>query len=446
VVFYFIHLNDYSYKNILKVSVPLIFGGIAQTLINVTDSIFLGHVSTIALGACAISGLFYVTFFMLGLGFSIGSQIMVAKLVGEKKYSQVGKIIDHTVYFLSAFAVVIFIILFFFSNFLLSFFVQSKEILAASISFIKYRSFGIFCGFFILVVRAFFTGISQTKVVFYTTAITAGANVIFNYLLVFGNFGFARMEIEGSALASTLSELLAAIFALVYILNSSARLKYSVFKFLKPKTKILKELFNLSAPLMLQVYISLCSWFAFFLIIEKIGSRELALSNLVRNVYMILMIPLMGFSSATNTLVSKLIGQGKKDFIFTVINRIIKLSLLFSFILVVVNFFFVEYILGVFTNDKLLIMQTIPSIYVISGSMMVFSVVYIYLSAVSGSGFTKESLYIEILTLIFYLFATWLAAIYLKLSIEWVWSVEYVYFAAMGTMSLLFLKSKYSSK
>jgi Na+-driven multidrug efflux pump len=91
-------------------------------------------------------------------------------------------------------------------------------------------------------------------------------------------------------------------------------------------------------------------------------------------------------------------------------------------------------------------MQTIPSIYVISGSMMVFSVVYIYLSAVSGSGFTKESLYIEILTLIFYLFATWLAAIYLKLSIEWVWSVEYVYFAAMGTMSLLFLKSKYSSK
>jgi putative MATE family efflux protein len=439
-------LEEFSYKNILKVSIPLIFGGIAQTLINVTDSIFLGHVSIVALGACAISGLFYVTFFMLGYGFSIGTQIMVAKLDGEKNYSEVGKIIDHTVYFLAAFALAIFVVLFFFSDFLLSFFVQSKEILSASIAYIKYRSFGIFCGFFILVVRAFFTGISQTKVVFYTTVISAGANVFLNYLLVFGNFGFPRMEIEGAALASSLSELLAAIFALVYILNSKAKLKYSVFKFLKPKVEILKELFNLSAPLMLQVYISLCSWFAFFLIIEKIGARELALSNLVRNVYMILMIPLMGFSSATNTLVSNLIGQGKKEFVFTLINRIIILSVSFSLALVFINFIFIESVLSVFTTDKILIAQTIPSIYVVSGSMLLFSIVYIYLSAVSGSGFTKESLYIEILTLIFYLFATWLAAIYLKLSIEWVWSVEYVYFGAMGTMSLLFLKSKYNSK
>jgi putative MATE family efflux protein len=288
------------------------------------------------------------------------------------------------------------------------------------------------------VVRAFFTGISQTKVVFYTTVISAGANVFLNYILVFGNFGFPKMEIEGSALASSLSELLAAIFALIYTLNSSARIKYSVFKFLKPKLEILKELFNLSAPLMLQVYISLCSWFAFFLIIEKIGSRELALSNLVRNVYMILMIPLMGFSSATNTIVSNLVGKEKKEFIFIVINRIIKLSVLFSLALVVINFFFIEYILNVFTNDKMLILQTIPSIYVVS-------VVYIYLSAVSGSGSTKESLYIEIFTLIFYLFATWLAAIYLRLSIEWVWSVEYVYFLAMGIMSFAFLKRKYTS-
>jgi len=436
-------LKEFSYKNILKVSVPLIFGGVAQTLINVTDSIFLGHISIIALGACAISGLFYVTFFMLGLGFSIGTQIMVAKFDGEKNYSQVGKVVDHTVYFLSAFALIIFIFLFFFSDFLLSFFVQSKEILTASIAFIKFRSFGIFCGFFILVVRAFFTGISQTKIVFYTTVISAGANIFLNYLLVFGNFGFPRMEIEGAALASSLSELLAAIFALIYILNSSARTKYSVFKFLKPKVEILKELFNLAAPLMLQVYISLCSWFIFFLIIEKIGSRELALSNLVRNVYMILMIPLMGFSSATNTMVSNLIGQEKKEFVFIVVNKTIKLSALFSLILVVINFFFLEYILNVFTNDKMLIQQTIPSIYVVSGSMMVFSIAYIYLSAVSGSGFTKESLYIEIFTLIFYLFATWLAAIYLKLSIEWVWSVEYVYFLVMGIMSFIFLKRKF---
>lgn len=438
-------MDELKYKNILKVSIPLIFGGIAQTLINVTDSIFLGHVSITALGACAISGLFYVTFFMLGLGFSIGTQIKVAKLDGEKNYSEVGKIVDHTVYFLTVFSILIFVFLYFFSEFLLSYFVSSKEVLVASIAYIKFRSYGIFFGFFILVVRAFFTGIADTKIVFYTTIISAGANIILNYLLVFGKWGFPRMEIEGSALASSLSEFIAAVFAFFYTFFSRAKLKYSVFKFLGIQKNILKELFNLAAPLMMQVYISLCSWFAFFLIIEKIGSRELALSNLVRNVYMILMIPLMGFSSATNTLVSNLIGRKNEKYIFPLISKIIVLSVSFSFILGLLNLIFAKEILGIFTDDRSLILQTIPSIFVISGSLLFFSAAYILLSAISGGGFTKQSLYIEIFTLCFYLFATWLAAIKLKLSIEWVWSVEYVYFFVMGILCFIFLKRKYGN-
>jgi hypothetical protein len=72
--------------------------------------------------------------------------------------------------------------------------------------------------------------------------------------------------------------------------------------------------------------------------------------------------------------------------------------------------------------------------------------VYILLSAVSGSGKTGASLTIESITLVFYLFASWYMAVYRHASIEWVWSVEYVYFLIMGILCWWYLQYKVLNK
>jgi Na+-driven multidrug efflux pump len=214
--------------------------------------------------------------------------------------------------------------------------VQSQGILEASISFIQIRSFAIFFSSFVFVIRGFFTGISQTKIVLYTTAIVAILNVIFNYLFVFGNFGFPRMEVAGSALASTLAEFFAAIFALIYTFKTVDLNKYQLFTFHKFNFAYLKDVLLTAAPVMLQMFISLTSWFIFFMIVEQMGERSLAISNIIRNAYMILMIPLMGFSSATNTLVSTLIGQGKHNEVFKMIKKISVFSFCITLLFMVI--------------------------------------------------------------------------------------------------------------
>mgnify|MGYP000393834820 FL=1 len=92
--------KDPAYKHIWNISYPIILGGVAQTVINITDSAFLGRVSEVALGASAIAGLLYVTFMMLGYGFGVGVQIIIARLNGEKKYHEMGNVLDHSLYFL----------------------------------------------------------------------------------------------------------------------------------------------------------------------------------------------------------------------------------------------------------------------------------------------------------------------------------------------------------
>lgn len=435
-------LNNYTYKNILRLSVPLIFGGVAQTIINITDTIFLGRINNIYLGAIAIAGLYYVSFFMLCYGFSIGTQILIARFDGEKNNEKISITFRYSLYVLLLLAFIMYVLLFFVSPYLLPFFIHSKNVLNASIDYIDYRAPGIFFACIILQIRAFYTGISQTKIIFYLTFIAAVLNVILNFALVYGYWGFPRLEMKGAALASTISEAVAAVVAILYLFFRKDHLKYQLLKIKSWNKSLFHELKNISSPLMLQVYISLASWFIFFLIVEKMGETELALSNLVRNNYMILMIPLMGFATATNTIVSNLIGANKVNEILPVIKKIIILSVSVSFLLAVVNLLFINYSLQIFTNDISLINKTLPTIWIISGSMLLFAGVYIFLSAVSGSGDTKSSLFIEIITLVFYLFASWLLAVNLKASIEVVWSVEYVYFTIMGYLSYRVVKYK----
>lgn len=431
--------KDPAYKHIWSISYPIILGGVAQTVISITDSAFLGRISEVALGASAIAGLLYVTFMMLGYGFGIGVQIIIARLNGEKKYHEMGNVLDHSLYFLLSLSFILFGAIYWGGSFILKHFVQSQGILEASTSFIKIRSFAIFFSSFVFVIRGFFTGIAQTKIVLYTTGIVAILNIIFNYLFVFGNLGFPRMEVAGSALASTLAEFFAAIFALVYTFKTVDLKKYQLFTFHKFNFAYLKDVLITAAPVMLQMFISLSAWFIFFMIIEQMGERSLAISNIIRNAYMILMIPLMGFSSATNTLVSTLIGEGKYDEVFVMIKKISILSFCVTLAFMLLLNIAPALMLSIFTNDASLVEATIPSLHVVDGSLLMFSVSAILLSAVSGSGNTAMSLCIEIVTIAFYLFATYLIAIKWQLTIEWVWSVEYVYFLFMGSISMLYI-------
>lgn len=432
--------GTYSYKDIWKISYPLIIGGMAQAFINVTDSAFLGRVSEVAMGASAIAGLFFVMLLMMGMGFGVGAQIIIARLDGEGRHKDIGSFTHQSLYFLVALSVVLIGFCFLSGEKFLSYFVQSPAVLKACVEYLNIRSFGFFFVFILIAFRSFYAGTANTKIISYTTIVMAGANVIFNYCLVFGNWGFPEMGIAGSALSSTISEGLAAVYMIIYTFYSARAEKFHLLRFSAFDSKKFMEIFKLGAPIMIQMFASVTSWFIFFLIIEKMGEHELAVSNITRNVYMILMAPLLGFGSATNTLVSNTIGQGRKAEVIPLVKRIIVLSFIFSFVFVALNGIYPYLTVSIFTSMDDVAAEAVTLSYVISGALLMFSVGYMLLSGVSGTGNTMITLGIEIVTILFYLIATYFLAVKWKLSLAMVWSVEYVYFALMGILAFLYLK------
>ena len=79
---------NYTYKHIWLINFPVMMSILIEQLINITDAIFLGHVGEIELGASALAGIWYLAVYMLGFGFSLGLQVVIARRNGEQHYSR----------------------------------------------------------------------------------------------------------------------------------------------------------------------------------------------------------------------------------------------------------------------------------------------------------------------------------------------------------------------
>ncbi|MFH1322177.1 MAG: MATE family efflux transporter [Bacteroidota bacterium] len=152
------------------------------------------------------------------------------------------------------------------------------------------------------------------------------------------------------------------------------------------------------------------------------------------------MIPAFGFASATYTIVSNTIGQNKTGEVMQLIKKIIILSLLSSIVLLQFNLFFPEFIISVYTDNPSLINATIPTLYIITGSLVLIPISITLFCGVSGTGNTRVSLIIEIATIVIYLISAYVLAVNMNMPVEIVWCTEFIYLGVLGILSFGYLK------
>ena len=432
---------DTTYSNIWRISYPIIIGLTAQNLMVVIDTAFLGRLGEITLGASAIGGIFYLCLVMLGTGFSVGLQIMIGRRNGEGRYRQIGNIFDHGVYFMILLALILFLIVSYAAPLFLSWFLKSEGVLAESLHYLWYRRFGFLFSFLVLCFNGFYIGITRTRVLIASTSIMAATNIFLDYSLIFGRFGMPGMGIAGAAMATNIAEIITFLFFLLITMKNGTVGEFRLFRFNRPNWAQYRPLLSLAVPVMFQYFLSFAAWFVFFMVIEQISETALAASNITRSFYMLLMIPVWGLSSATNTLVSNIIGQGRSAEVIPLIKKVIRVAMGITFLIVQVNIFFTEHIISFFTSEPHLIEATIPLFRVISLALFAFAFGMILFSGLSGTGKTMVALVIEVLSITFYLVSAFIIAVLLEGTAPLVWFVEVIYFSILGIGSMVYLRS-----
>ncbi len=433
-----------SYKQILAISTPIMLGSAVQNIIALSDSVFLYHLSEADFAAIGFVGVFYLIIAAIGFGFSKGGQILIARRVGEQKYTEVGRTFYAMLYFELALAVVMFLFMYFGAYYFFSLFVNSDVIFYKSLEYLDYRSWGVFFSYAGVAIIALYTGVARPLFIVVDTLILAVINIILNYGLIFGQWGLPEMGIAGAGLASTIAEVIAFIVFVIYVLFDKPSRKYNLFKFPKIDVPLIKAQLKIGTPIVAQAVVGLGSWFVFFGIVENLGERPLAITNLVRMVYLVLSIPCWGFSSGINTIVSNFIGAKRRDAVLPIIWKTAKICWLTTMLITLPVVLFPEYLLYPLLGgeDMSLIIDAKPTLRVLMGILFLFSFGGVYFNGLAGAGATAYGLKMQIACAIFYLVYIYFVVEYTDGGLEWAWASEIFYWLAMLLMSVWYLRSK----
>ena len=432
--------GTYSYRNIWKVAYPILISLVMEQLIGMTDTAFLGRVGEVELGASAIAIVYYMVLFMAGFGFSIGAQIIIGRRNGESNFRDTGKVFWNGLYFLMGIGILLIIASELLSPFLMKYMVSSEAVYDAALDYVRWRLPGMMFAFCTAMYRAFYVGTTQTKTLTANSVVMVLSNIIFNWILIFGHCGFPALGITGAAIGSSLAELVSLIFFVLYTRIKCDRTRYGLERPASFDWKEIRSMLPICSWTMIQHVVSIFTWLIFFLYIEHLGERPLAISNIVRGISGLLWMILAAFSSTCSTLVSNIIGAGREDKVMSLIKRILKLS--YSVVLGCAMLFclFPKAIISIYTDIPDLIPATIPSMIVMCSSYVFTVGAMIFFQGVSGTGSTKAAFRLELTALVIYAIYCTVTAGILKLDVAICWSAEHVYALALLIICYAYLR------
>ena len=431
----------YSYRHIWKVAYPILISLVMEQMIGLTDTAFLGRVGEVELGASAIAIVYYMVLFMIGFGFSIGAQIIIGRRNGEGNFKDTGKVFWHGLYFLMGLSGVLIIASELLTPWMMDFMVTSEAINEAAVSYVRWRLPGMVFAFATAMFRAFYVGTTQTKTLTINSVVMVASNVFFNWVLIFGHFGCPAMGITGAAIGSSLAELVSLIFFVIYTRVSCNREKYGLDRLAGFQFKELKNMMPVCTWTMIQHTISVSTWFIFFLYIEHLGERALAISNIARGASGLIWVVLQSFSSTCSTLVSNIIGEGHQENVMPLVGRLLKLSYAVVGVMVLAFCLFPDLIARIYTDIPDLMAASAPALIVMACSYVCNTGGQVMFLAVSGTGNTKTAFRLELIALAVYMVYCTVLIRWLKVDVAACWTAEFVYGGMLMICSWIYLRS-----
>ncbi len=197
---------------------------------------------------------------------------------------------------------------------------------------------------------------------------------------------------------------------------------------------------NLSGPLIFQMAISIVSWFFFYLLIEHHGQTSLAISNTMRNVFGFFGVFNWAFASAANTMVSNVIGQGRKDEVFRLIMKIMTLSMSIAAVVCLFLNLFPGLYFSIFGQGQRFVAEGTPTLRIVALALVFSAAAVVWLNSVTGTGQSRVTFLIELAAIVLYCLYVYVVLEVKQLSIAWGWASELLYWTVIFSAAFFYIR------
>jgi multidrug resistance protein, MATE family len=429
-------------RQILKIALPISVAILIPQINLITNNIFLGHYSTEALALASITGVYYLIFASIGFALNNGLQTLLSRRAGENRPEEIGKIFTQGIYISLCVAIVGIFLTYFITPLLFRHVIRDSDSAEQAISFLRIRIWGLPFLYVYQLRNALLVSTNQTSYLVIGTIAEAFSNVVFDYLFIFGKFGFPALGFNGAAISSIIAEFTGMFVIFLVIHRKGITRQFALFNTRTWEKKYTSLIASTSAPLVFQQGISILSWELFYILIERNNNANaLAVSNTMRNIFGIFDSFTWAFAATASSMVSNIIGQGRHDQVEHVIRSIVKLSTVMTVVVFIILNLVPHVFLSMYGQPPEFIQQGIPVIRVISIATILMSFAAIWINSVTGTGNTKVSLMIEAIAIVIYSAYVYLVVEKFKLGIVYGWMSEWVYWITLFLPSFLYIRS-----
>jgi putative MATE family efflux protein len=385
-------------KNLLYLSLPIMFSNFMQTFYNLTDAFWLGKLGEKASSAVSVAGIAFPLIFFLtsfGSGFMIAGTSLIAQYKGANQLIKLKEVVAQFILIVAFFAVIFIVISFISIDLLLNLLHVPESILSITKEYILITLTGIFVMFIFLLYQSFAHGLGDTISPMKVQIVSVLINVFLDPIFIFG-FGFIpKMETFGAAIATLIAQIVAAIMA-IYFLKHKASGLLPEWKDLVPQSGMIKRIISISIPASLSQSITSFGFLLLQGFVNSFGVVVISTFSIGNRMTSFFMMPAMGISSGLATIVGQNVGAGNEKRAEESVNAAFALVMTIMTIGCLALFFFGAELTRFFINDPAVIEVGRRMFKVTSLASLVFGILFVLMGAFNGSGHTKPMMILNI--------------------------------------------------
>lgn len=430
-------------RKIMALAFPAILEMLSGTLVWATDTAMVGRLSAEALSAVGLGGqiVFNVVYVFGALG--VGALAMVSRSIGAGDKKRADYITSQAFIMAVCLGIILALIYFFCAERIYGMLSDDPEVVALGTKYVKILALGVVFMVPSYVVNSALRGAGNTVVPMLSAATGNILNVVGDYVLIFGHFGFPRMEVEGAALASAISQIVAALIALIYAGSGRANIEID-FKALIPDFGMMRELTRISLPASMEELSYTTSRLLCSAWINRLGTVAFAAHQVAVTGESISFMPGYGFSVAASAMVGQNLGANDEKTAEKSAWEAARLAAILMGMMAILFLLVPEKITGLFTN--------IPEVRDLAarclriGALEQVSIAYsmTFSGALRGAGDTKGTFRITSMTWWFLRVPLIFLVAWFKAGLEFVWVTTVIqYFVEALLMVRRFKKSEW---
>ena len=389
------------YKDIVHIAWPAFVELTLTQLASMVDMMMVGQLGAYAISGVGLTNQPKFLLMTMFIAMNVGVTALVARYKGAGEHSKANRVLRQGLLLTFVFSFMASIIGFIFSEPLVKFMgAADKATLDAGTIYLKIQMVGFVFMALTSTITAALRGIGDSRTAMVYNLIANLVNVVFNYTLIYGHFGFPRMEVAGASLATILGQLVAFIIALWVILRKDQYLQLEIDKDFKPDWKIIKSIFNIGVPAMIEQLVMRVGMIIYSITVASLGTVAFATHQVAMNIQAMSFMNGQAFSASATSLAGQSLGKKRADMSSAYANRTRRVGMSISMLLAITFFFFGKHIVALYTNDTEVIAQGAQILMLVAFIQPFQSSQFILTGVLRGAGDTKATAVIIFITVL----------------------------------------------